>query len=192
MDSPKASKLMKKMIMLSAMIIIVIGIIYYALTEQALAVIPFTLGVLITSGLNIFKVRMLENTVYKVVSMDDQEMGKNIVRFQYLIRYLLTGVVLVVVGFIHVYTSPPTISVIANNEATYIAVWATLFPNAPQSLLTAPFISLWGALFGIFTLQMSVIIVRSMKLEKDGTEFIEYVDDEDVEDIEENESNNSE
>ena len=56
-------------------------------------------------------------------------------------------------------------------------MWAALFPNGPQSLLSAPLISIWGALAGIFTLQLSVILVRSMKLEKDGDNFIEYSDD---------------
>ena len=31
-----------------------------------------------------------------------------------------------------------------------------------------PFISVWGALFGIFTLQISVIVVRATKLDEDA------------------------
>jgi hypothetical protein len=168
----KPSRLMMKMVLISALIIIVIGAVYY----RSLAVIPFALGVFVTSGLNILKLRMLERTVQKVMNTEDQEMGKNIVRLQYLLRYLLTGVVLVAVGLIHNYTSPPPIY---SSRDWYIAIWAALFPNAPDALLYAPFISMWGALTGIFTLQLSVILVRSLKLEKDGEHFVKYVEDED-------------
>jgi len=172
-ESPKPSKLMMKMVVIAALIIIIIGIIFY----RSLAAIPFALGVLATSGLNIFKLRMLEKTVQKVIYMDDQEAGKNVIRLQYLLRYLMTGAVLVVIGLIHNYTTPPPFY---SSRDLYIAVWAALFPSAPEALLNAPFISMWGALAGIFTLQLSVIIVRSFKLETDGTEFIKYEDDEDT------------
>jgi len=170
----KPSRLMIKMVLIAALIIIAIGAVYY----RSLAAIPFALGVLITSGLNILKLRMLERTVQKVIYMEDQEMGKNLVRLQYLLRYFLTGVVLVAIGLIHNFTSPPPFY---SDREWYIAVWGTIFPNAPESLLTAPFISMWGALAGIFTLQLSVIIVRSFKLEKDGTNFIKYDDENDEE-----------
>jgi len=182
MESPKASKLMIRMVLVAALVIIVIGSVYY----RSLAAIPFAFGVLITSGLNIIKLRMLERTVHKVVHMEDPEMGKNVVRLQYLLRYFLTGVVLVAVGLIHNYTTPPPFY---TSREAYFGVWAALFPNGPQSLLSAPLISIWGAIAGIFTLQLSVILVRSMKLEKDGDNFIEYNDDDDDGDKEENASN---
>jgi len=166
----KPSGLMVKMIMLAALIIIIIGVVFY----RSLAVFPFALGVLITSGLNIIKMRMLERTVQKIIYMDDQEAGKNIIRFQYLLRYFLTGIVLVAIGLIQNYTSPPPIY---SSRDWYIGVWAFLFPNAPDTLIYAPFISVWGAVAGIFTLQIAVIIVRSFKLEKDGDNFIKYDDD---------------
>jgi len=168
----RPTKIMIKMVAVAAVILIVKGTVYY----RSLAAIPFTFGVLITSGLNIFKLRTLERTVQKVVTMDDQAAGKNIVRFQYLLRFLLTGVVLVIVGLIHTYTTEPPFY----SDRSWFSIWGALFPNAPEALITAPFISLWGALAGLFTLQISVIIVRTMKLEKDGTEFIKYEDDEDT------------
>jgi len=171
----RPSRLMIKMVFISALIIIAAGVVYYIATNQFLAVIPFALGVMASSGLNIFKLRMLERTVQKVIYMDDQEAGKNIVRLQYLLRYFMTGVVLLAIGLIHNFTTPPPFY---SDRDGYIAVWATLFPNAPEALLTAPFISIWGALFGIFTLQLSVIIVRLLKLEKDGEHFVKYEDDE--------------
>jgi len=177
----KPTRIMVKLIMVAALIIIIIGLLVY----RSLAVIPFIFGVLITSGLNIMKIRMLEKTVQKVIYMENQNTGKNIVRFQYLLRYFLTGIVLVVIGLIHNYTTPSH-PLLSNRE--HLAVWAILFPNAPESLLSAPFISIWGALAGIFTLQIAVIIIRFFKLEKDGTEFIEYKDD----DEESNEQNDEE
>ena len=165
---------MKRMVVVAALIIIIIGIVFY----RSLAALPFALGVLATSGLNMFKVRMLERTVQKVVSMDDQEAGKNVVRLQYLLRYLLTGIVLVAIGLIQNYTTPPPFY---SSRESYIGVWAALFPNGPEALLNAPLISIWGALAGIFTLQISIILVRTRKLEKDGDNFIIYDNEIDTE-----------
>jgi len=176
-ESPKVMMLMKRMVIAAAAVIIIIAAVVY----RSFAIIPFALGVIISSGFNIFKLRMLEMTVHKVLIMDDVEAGKNTVRLQYLIRYFLTGVVLVAVALIDNYTTPPPIY---SNRESYLAVWALLFPNGPQSLLSSPLISIMGALFGIFTLQLSIFAVRFMKLEKDGTEFIKYEDDEDPEDTE--------
>jgi len=173
LESPKASKLMMRMVLIAALIIIVIGIIYY----RSLAALPFSLGVIATSGLNIIKLRMLERTVQKIVYMEDQEMGKNIIRLQYLLRYLITGVVLVIIGLISTYTTEPAFY---SSREAYFAVWAAIFPNAPEALKNAPLISIWGAIAGIFTMQLSVILVRSMKLEKDGTNFIEYKDEDET------------
>jgi len=163
------------MVVVAALFIIVIGAVFY----RSLAALPFALGVIVTSGLNIIKIRMLEQTVQKVISMDDQEAGKNVIRLRYLLRYFLTGIVLVAVGLIHTYTSPPPIY---SSRESYLGVWAILFPNAPEALLKAPLISIWGAIIGIFTLQISVILVRSLKLEKDGDNFKKTVDDEDTPD----------
>jgi len=173
-EPPNPSRLMIRMVVVAALVIIVIGAVFY----RSLAAVPFALGVMVTSGLNIIKVRMLEQTVRRVVKMDDQEAGKNVVRLQYLLRYFITGVVLVAVGLIQNYTTAPPIY---SSRESYFAVWAVLFPNAPESLLSSPFISIWGAIIGIFTLQLSVILVRSMKLEKDGDTFIEYEEDDDTE-----------
>jgi len=172
MELSKPSKLLIRMIGVSALIFIVIGIVYY----RSFAVIPFILGVLILSGLNMLKVNMLERTVQRITGMNvgEEELGKNIVRFRYLIRYFLTGIVLVAIGLIQNYTiEPPQYS----TRTFYINVWAALFPNGPESLLSSPLISIWGALAGLFTLQLAVLIVRSLKLEKDGVNFIKYEDD---------------
>ena len=169
-DPLTPSRFMRKMVLVAAVIIIVIGAVFY----RSLAVIPFALGVLATSFLNVHKIRMLERTVEKVLDMEDQQDGKNTVRLQYLLRYFLTGVVLVIIGLIQNYTTPPPFY---SSREWYIAVWAILFPGAPESLTTAPLISIWGAIFGIFTLQLSVLLLKIFKREKDGTNFIKYEDD---------------
>ena len=122
---------------------------------------------------------MIERTVEKVIDTDDEQTGKNIVRLQYLFRYFLTGIVLLAIGLIQNYTSPPPIY---SAREWYIGVWAFLFPGAPEALLTAPLINIWGALFGIFTLPASVFLLRVFKPEKDGTNFIKYEDDDDDDD----------
>ena len=124
----------KKMIILigiTALIIITGG----ALVYRSIEALFFAFGVILTSSLNVLKVVLLERTVKKAVDMDQPDAGKNYVRLQYLLRYFLTGLVLLVAGLISVYVEPP-------------------------------FINVWGAVAGIFTLQISVLIVRSMKLEE--------------------------
>jgi len=158
-------------IFIIAAVITIIGIIIY----RSLAAIPFAFGVLATSGLNVFLYRKIERTVQKVLQMDDPAAGKNIVTFHSLLRFFLTGVVLAVIGLIHNFTTPPPIY---DPDRLYIAVWASIFPNAPEALLTAPLISIWGALFGIFTLKLSVKAVSLIKREKDGEHFVKYEDDE--------------
>jgi len=180
-DELKPVKPMMKMVVVAAIIMIVLGILYYMLSARPFVALPFALGVLITSALNIIRINMLEKTVRKVINMKmgDQEAGRNTVRLQYLFRFFLTGAVLVAVGLIQNYTTAPPIY---SSREFYLPIWALLFPNGPESLLTAPFISLWGALAGIFTMQISVILLRFMKLEEDGTEFIEYKDDDEADD----------
>jgi len=170
------TKLMIKMVWIAGLILIALGLIYYIIIARALVIIPFTLGVAITTSLNVFKLRMLEKTVQKVVHMDDQNAGKNLVRIQQLLRFLLTGAVLLIVGLIDNIT---TVSEFINPDRLHIPIWATLFPNAPETLLISPIISMWGALAGLFTLQISVILIRTFKLETDGDNFVEYVDEAD-------------
>jgi len=174
MEPFKPSKWIKRMILITALVIIIIGAIVY----RSLAVFPFALGVLATSGLNILLYGMIERTVHKVLYMEDQVHGKNIVTLHSMLRILITGAVLAVIGITHNFTSPPPVY---NPNRLYIGVWASIFPGAPESLLTAPFISLWGALFGIFTLKLSLKLIGFLKLEKDGEHFVKYADDDDDE-----------
>jgi len=131
MNLSPQSKKMIFVICMAALAIMVFGALIY----RSLEAIYFAIGVMLTSALNILKVLLLERTVKKAVDMEDPDVGKNYVRLQYLLRYFLTGLVLLAVGLVSTYVEPP-------------------------------FINIWGAVTGIFTLQISVIIVRSMKLEQ--------------------------
>ena len=126
------SLLSKKMILfigIAALFIIAGGAAIY----RSLDALYFAFGVILTSSLNIFKVFLLERAVKKTTSLEIPDAGKNYIRIQYLLRYLLTGIVLLAAGLISTYVDPP-------------------------------FINVWGAAAGIFTMQISLIIVRSMKL----------------------------
>jgi len=171
----KPSRMIIRMIFITAFVMIVIGAIFY----RSLAVLPFALGVLATSGLNVLLYKMIERTVRKVMYMDNQTQGKTIVTFHSMLRFFMTGAVLAIIGVVHSFTSPPPIS---DPNRLYIAVWAAIFPGAPESLLTAPLISLWGALFGIFTLKISLKLIGFLKLEKDGEHFVKYEEDKEDED----------
>jgi len=70
----------------------------------------FAIGVTLTSLLNIWKVLLLERTVKKTLDMDNPDTGRNYVRFQYLLRYFLTGAVLLAAGLIGYFT--PHISIV--------------------------------------------------------------------------------
>jgi len=122
---------MIQVVLITALAMMAGGAIFYRSFEA----FPFALGVLLTSVLNAGKILMLERTVKKAIDMEDPKTGKNYVRIQFLLRYLLTAAILVAAGL-------------------------------------TPFISVWGALFGIFTLQISVIIVRVMKID-DNADGIE-------------------
>ena len=63
-----------------------------------------------TSSLNAGKFLLLERTVKKTLDMSEPDSGKNYVRLSYLIRYFLTGAVLIAAGLIGYFT--PHISIV--------------------------------------------------------------------------------
>jgi len=121
---------MVRMVCISALGIMVIGALIYRSVEA----LYFAVGVALTSSLNIGKIYLLERTVNKTLEMTDPNFGKNYVKLQYLLRYFITGAVLVGAALVTLYVEPP-------------------------------FINLWGALAGVFTLQIAVIIVRHSGLD---------------------------
>jgi len=132
-----ATRKMIQVITIAASILIVGGAtLYFSIgTLPSIGALPFALGVILTSSLNVLKILLLERSVKKTVEIEDPNAGKNYIRIQYLLRYFLTAVILLVAGL-------------------------------------TPFISVWGAIAGIFTLQIAVIAVRSMKLEESADEGV--------------------
>ena len=115
---------------ITALVLIAIGTAIY----RSIEAVYFASGVILTTALNILKLALIERTVKKAIDIESPDAGKNYVRFQSLLRYFLTGIVLLAAGLISVYVDPP-------------------------------FINIWGAIIGIFTLQISLIVVRTMKVE---------------------------
>jgi hypothetical protein len=63
---------------------------------ERVGAVPFALGVILMAGLNIAKVFMIERTVNRTAEIDEVGYGKVYIRLQYLIRFGLTAVVLIV------------------------------------------------------------------------------------------------
>ena len=136
----KMSTPSKKMIMvicLSCGAMILVGIIICLVWSKIdnIQALYFAIGVILSSALNVGKVAMLERAVQKTLDMENPTAGGNFIRVQYLLRYFLTGLVLVAAGLVTKYVDPPFINII-------------------------------GAIAGIFTMQIAVVTVRSMKLEE--------------------------
>jgi len=131
MKVSKTTKNIMLMVCVVALVIIAGGAVFF----QSIEALYFAIGVVLTSSLNVLKIYMLERTVNKTLDMDNPESGKNFVRLNYLVRYFLTGAVLLGAGLVWVYVDPP-------------------------------FINIWGAVIGVFTLQIAVIVVRHRKLDE--------------------------
>ena len=119
----------------SALLMMVGGAVFYRSFEA----LEFALGVLLSSAFSAVKILMLEHNVKRILDMDNANSGQNYIRGQYLLRYALTGVVLVIAALV-------------------------------------PFISVWGAVFGVLTMQIAVIAVRFMKIDEDAAEGAELTD----------------
>ena len=76
----------------------IVGSIYFPVLQAHY----FAIGIILTTALNIIKVIWLERTTERVASMslDEQEIAGNHIRFQYLLRLFLTGAVLVFAALI--------------------------------------------------------------------------------------------
>jgi len=129
----KPSQKIIQWIIIAGAVMSLIGVIVYRSWEAA----PFALSVAIMSVVNVFKIRMLDRAVNKITEMDDPDIGKNYVKFQYLVRYFGTVIILLAIGLLYMYTPIPT---------------STVF----------------GAIAGLFTMQIAVIIIRFMKFEEDS------------------------
>jgi len=89
----KLSDIAKRMILvigISFLVLIAAGIAYY----RSFAFLPFALGAFLGTALNVYKVIMLDRTVKKVAGMEKEKAG-NYVTVQRFLRFLLTGIILV-------------------------------------------------------------------------------------------------
>jgi len=129
----KPSQKIIQWIIITGAVMILIGAIFYRSWEA----VPFALSVAVMSLVNVFKIQMLDRAVNKITDMDDPDIGKNYVKFQYLVRYFGTVIILLGIGLLYMYTPIPIATV-------------------------------WGAIAGLFTMQIAVIIIRFMKFEEDS------------------------
>ena len=123
----KLHDIAKKIILaigVSSLVIIAAGGAYY----RSSLVFPFAGGVFLTSALNVLKVIMLGRNIERAVDMESKE-AENFIRFQLFLRFLLTGLVLLIA-------------------------------------VKTPFISLWGAAAGIFTLKIALFIMGFFECDK--------------------------
>lgn len=88
----KLSDLAKRMI-ITIFVISLISVIGSVIYYRSLKFVPFLLGVLLGSVASITKVLLLERAIDKAIKMEELY-AKNYVGFQYMLRLLLTGVVL--------------------------------------------------------------------------------------------------
>jgi len=85
--------------------ILVLGLIFFLLAAgsavyyRSLACLPFVYGALLATACNVFKVILLDRAVKKTVSKDAAS-AANYLRLQQLLRFLLTGLVLVLAAFL--------------------------------------------------------------------------------------------
>ena len=94
----KISNTVHKMIvimLITALIMIFVGAVVSVFYPFIPSIFSFSLGILLTTCLNIVRVVWLDRVVQRAVDMDDSVTAGNYVRFQYLFRFLLTGLVFI-------------------------------------------------------------------------------------------------
>ena len=82
-------------ICVTAAAFITAGLVAGRVFEQFNPPLPYIFGVLLTSAINVLKVKMLDDAAAKAVDMESRG-AANYIRLQYLLRFFLTGAALVV------------------------------------------------------------------------------------------------
>jgi glucan phosphoethanolaminetransferase (alkaline phosphatase superfamily) len=88
----KLSDLARRMIiiiLITAFACVLISVVYY----RSLKFLPFMIGVLLGTAVSIFKVFLLEYTVNNALTMEKTK-ASGYVSIQYILRFLLTGIIL--------------------------------------------------------------------------------------------------
>jgi len=100
----KLSAIAERMILVvcvSLLVLIAASLAYF----RSLEFLPFSLGALLGAATNVSKIIMLERAVDKAVGMETKR-AENYLRIQYLLRYVITGVVLaasILVPFLNIW-----------------------------------------------------------------------------------------
>lgn len=102
MNMSKPAEKMIIVIIVLAVALTAVGVVLcltldYFSSDDAL---PYALGLLLTSALNVLKVFIIEKQSQRIMKMENPKTGKHYVTFQYFIRYILTGLVLVAAALI--------------------------------------------------------------------------------------------
>jgi len=96
----KIALLTKKMIIIIAALgaAMMLGGAVSTMFHRLFLALPFVVGVLLTTGLNVLKIVMIEGTARKATSFGPDEglASKNFIRTRYILRFFLTGAVLFV------------------------------------------------------------------------------------------------
>ena len=98
----KISRTVWKMnlVMLVTGLVIIIGGIIASFSFPLLQIVPFSLGVMLTTIFNCFKAIWIEYTVNRVLSMNNESASSAFIRGQHFLRFLSTGVVLTAAVFL--------------------------------------------------------------------------------------------
>jgi hypothetical protein len=100
MTSADAANRMIRVVGVSALVMIAVGVPLYGYYEGVADGILFAVGVLMTAGCNVIRVNMLKRAVEKAVTKDSTKSAVGYIRGQFLIRYALLAAVLLAAVFI--------------------------------------------------------------------------------------------
>ena len=98
----KISTVVKKMIIImiaAALVFIAVGIIF-SFFYPILLPVPFAIGVIISTLINIAKVIWLEQAVERAALMDNETTAGNYIKMQYMLRFGLTAAVLIITALV--------------------------------------------------------------------------------------------
>jgi len=138
--SPITRKIMERIGIVAIIIIAGSFILLFFTSFTINTILLFSLGVLITSALNCFKIFMIERTALKVSDMDNPDVGKGYTYFQYILRYFLT---IIVVGLVIL------IMYLITGQSPFLSF------EYGRSTLYDPIII--GLVVGLFTLKIAII-----------------------------------
>ena len=138
--SPITLIIIKRIGIVTTAIIAGAFIISFFASFTFITIMLFSIGVLITSALNCFKIYMIERTATKISNMDKPEIGKGYAYFQYVLRYFLTAIVVALVMLI---------MYLITGQSPFLSF------DTGRSTLYDPIII--GLVVGLFTLKIAVI-----------------------------------